>query len=392
MSLVVYLAALLLALSAVLLFRRPRAALRNPLTASTCATVSIGALCFTCSAPVTLAAVNRLTGVPNFGAPLTYSMISAYSCSLIILLIQWRGGPPELVRRSTRQAVTVFGLLIIAVIVLFTLADPRTERLNDLDTYYANTPYMREMIVLYLVGHGACIAVMSAVCLKWMREVTGPLRTGLRLILVGLLLDLAGFEIAKITAVVARWLGRDLDFLSTNVAPPVVSLGALFCSAGFTIPRLLPPAITHWRSLNDYRRLTPLWTEVQWAATAPKPSPSWWELPYARLQWLEVSIHDALLALAPLFDDRVRQISLATALDEGNSPSQARVIAEAAMLADAARQAAAPADRRFNEPSTYSLHATGAVVTTGLVELAQALGQSPVVAAARRGSVTASHD
>lgn len=62
------------------------------------------------------------------------------------------------------------------------------------------------------------------------------------------------------------------------------------------------------------------------------------------------------------------------------------------MLADAARQAAAPADRRFNEPSTYSLHATGAVVTTGLVELAQALGQSPVVAAARRGSVTASHD
>ncbi|MFF2364227.1 MAB_1171c family putative transporter [Streptomyces sp. NPDC058122] len=392
MSLVVYMAALLLALSAVLLFRRPRAALRNPLTASTCAAVSMSALCFTCSAPVTLAAVNRLTGIPNFGAPLTYSMISAYSCSLIILLIQWRGGPPELVRRSTRQSIAVFGLLIAAIIVLFTLADARTERLNDLDTYYANTPYMREMIVLYLVGHGVCIVVMSVVCLKWMREVTGPLRTGLRLILIGLLLDVAGFEIAKTTAVVARWLGRDLDFLSTSVAPPVVSLGALFCSAGFTLPRLLPSAITHWRSLNDYRRLTPLWTEVQWAATAPKPSPSWWELPYARLQWLEVSIHDALLALAPLFDDRVRRISLATALDEGKTPGQAHVIAEAAMLADAARQAAAPAGRRFKEPSTYRLHATGSVVTTGLVELAQALGQSPVVAAARRGSVAASHD
>ncbi|MET9407448.1 MAB_1171c family putative transporter [Streptomyces sp. NPDC002935] len=392
MSLVVYLAASLLALSAVLLFRRPRAALRNPLTASTCATVSIGALCFTCSAPVTLAAVNRLTGIPNFGAPLTYSMISAYSCSGIILLIQWRGGPPESVRRSTLQSVIVYGLLVAAIIVLFTLADARTERLNDLDTYYANTPYMREMIVLYLIGHGACILVMSAVCLRWLREVTGPLRTGLRLILLGLLLDIVGFEIAKITAVVARWLGHDLDFLSTTVAPPVVSLGALFCSAGFTLPRLLPPAITHWRSLSDYRRLTPLWMEVQRAAAAPKPSPSWWELPHARLQWLEVSIHDALLALAPLFDDRVRRTSLATALDEGLPPRQARVVAEAAMLADAARQAAAPDDHQLKEPSTYRLHATDALGTTGLVELAQALGQSPVVAAARQGSVTASRD
>ncbi|MCX5001225.1 hypothetical protein OHB05_01090 [Streptomyces sp. NBC_00638] len=392
MSLVVYLAAGLLALSAVLLFRRPRTALRNPLTASTCATVAIGAVCFTCSAPVTLSAVNRLTGIPNFGAPLTYSMISAYSCSVIILLIQWRGGPPELVRRSTLHGIIVYGLLIAAIIVLFTLADAPTERLTDLDTYYANTPYMREMIVLYLVGHGACALVMSAVCVRWLREVTGPLRTGLRLILLGLLLDVVGFEIAKITAVVARWLGHDLDVLSTTVAPPVVSLGALFCSAGFTLPRLLPPAVTHWRSLTDYRRLTPLWREVKRAAAAPKPSPSWWELPHARLQWLEVSIHDALLALAPLFDDRVRRISLATALDEGLSPSQARVIAEAAMLADAARQADTPADSQFKEPSDYRLHATSALGTTGLLELAQAMGQSPVVAAARQGSVTAFRD
>ncbi|MGW3662011.1 MAB_1171c family putative transporter [Streptomyces sp. NPDC005141] len=392
MSLVVYLAAGLLALSAVLLFRRPRTALRNPLTASTCAAVSIGAVCFTCSAPVTLSAVNRLTGIPNFGAPLTYSMISAYSCSVIILLIQWRGGPPERVRRSTLHAIVVYGLLIAAIIVLFTLADARTERLNDLDTYYANTPYMREMIVLYLVGHGACALVMSAVCVTWLREVTGPLRTGLRLILLGLLLDVVGFEIAKITAVVARWLGHDLDVLSTTVAPPVVSLGALFCSAGFTLPRLLPPAITHWRSLTDYRRLTPLWKEVKRAATVPKPSPSWWELPHARLQWLEVSIHDALLALAPLFDDRVRRISLATALDAGLSPSQARVVAEAAMLADAARQADTPDDDQLKEPSDYRLHATNALGTTGLVELAQAMGQSPLVAAARQGSVTAFRD
>ncbi|MEW2043843.1 hypothetical protein AB0885_44095, partial [Streptomyces sp. NPDC005534] len=119
MSLVVYLAAALLALTCVLLFRRPRSALRNPLTASTCAVVAIGAACFTCSAPITLATVNRLTGIPNFGAPLTYSMISAYSCSWVVLLVQWRGGPPSRLRRMTLAGTVVYGLLIVAIIVLF---------------------------------------------------------------------------------------------------------------------------------------------------------------------------------------------------------------------------------------------------------------------------------
>ncbi|MET8855517.1 MAB_1171c family putative transporter [Streptomyces sp. NPDC004579] len=390
MSLVVYLAALLLAAAAVvLLFRRPRAALRNPLTASTCAVVAIAAASFTCSAPITLASVNRATGITNFGAPLTYALISAHSCAWVVLVIQWRGGPRARLRRMTLASVAVYGALIILIIVLFSLADAHTERLRDLDTYYANTPYMREMIVLYLVGHGVCTVVMGVVCLRWMRQVTGLLRTGLRLIILGVVLDLVGFELAKITAVVARWLGYDLDFLSTTIAPPVVSLGALACSVGFVLPRLLPPTVTHWHSLWDFRSLTPLWLEVGHAATAPKPSPSRWELPHARLQWLEVSIHDALLALAPHFSEDVHRASLERALGEGHSPDEARVIAEAAMLADAARHAD-PQDETALTGSCR-LHTVETHGTRGLLDLAHAL-QSPVVAAARQGSLATSRD
>ncbi|MEV6532788.1 MAB_1171c family putative transporter [Streptomyces sp. NPDC051639] len=392
MSLVVYAAAGVLAISAILLFSRPRAALRNPLTASTCAAVVLSAICFFLSAPATLRTVNEFTGVPNFGAPLTYSMISAYSCSLIILLIHWRGGSPTYRRQMVLRALATYGSLIIAIIFLFSLAQADNERLRDLDTYYANTPFMREMIVLYLVGHGACLVVMGVLCLRWAREVTGLLRTGLRLILVGSALDAAGFEAAKAIAIVARWMGHNLDFLSTTLAPPVVSVGALVTAAGFVLPRLLPSAVTHWRSLTDLRSLTPLWQEVQSVNTAPKPSPSWWHLPQARLHLLEASIHDALLALAPLFDDRVRQISLNTALGDGNSPRQAQVIAEAAMLADAARLATASNDQPDKEPSTYRLHATDAPGASGLVELARALGQSPIVTAAREGAVKATRD
>lgn len=387
MSLVVYLAAFVFGMTSVVLFRRPRtAARRNPLTLSTCAAIVLGALVLVCAAPATLGTVNALTGVPNFGAPLTYGMLSAYSCSVLVLLIHWRGGSRERVRRMVLRSVAAYGVLVVAIVVLFLLAEADTERLTDLDTYYANTPFMREMILLYLLGHSAAMLVMCAVCVKWGREVGGVLRTGLRLILVGALLDLVGFQLAKYTAVVARWAGRDLDFLSTTLAPPMASLAALLCSAGFALPRLQPSAVAHWRGLADYRRLAPLWYLVRSASTAPKPPATWWQLPQARLQWREVSIHDALLALAPYFDHRVRERVRDDALRAGRSPHEARLASEAAMLTDAARRAAAR-EEPPETPGTYRLHATEVSGTGGLVELAQALHRPP---AARDGAAPSS--
>ncbi|MFI8945448.1 MAB_1171c family putative transporter [Streptomyces sp. NPDC053750] len=389
MSLVVYLAACVFGLTSVLLLRRPRTALRNPLTLSTCAAVALGALVFVCAAPASLATVNELTGVPNFGAPLTYGMLSAYSCAVLVLLINWRGGPRERVRRMVLRSIAAYGLLVAAIVVLFTLADADTERLTDLDTYYAATPFMREMILLYLLGHSAAMLAMCVVCLKWGREVRGLLRTGLRLILLGALLDVLGFQLTKYTAVVARWTGHDLDFLSTTVAPPMASLAALLCSAGFVLPRLLPPVLAHWRGLGDYRRLEPLWSLVRSVSTAPEPPTAWWQLPQARLQWREVSIHDGLLTLAPYFDHRVRERVRDSALRAGRSPHQARLAAEAAMLTDAARRAAAR-EEPPGTTGTYRLHATEVSGPGGLVELAQALNRPPAQAAAPDGTAPSS--
>ncbi|MFF0157972.1 MAB_1171c family putative transporter [Streptomyces sp. NPDC005263] len=389
MSLVVYLAAAVFGLSCAVLFRRrPSAALRNPLTLSTCASIVLGALVLVCAAPATLAAVNEVTGVPNFGAPLTYGMLSAYSCSLLILLINWRGGSPERIRRLSLRAVAAYGTLIVVIVALFTLSDAHVERLNDLDTYYANTPYMREMIVLYLLGHSAAMLAMCTVCVKWGQEVTGLLRAGLWLILAGAVLDLLGFQLAKYTAVVARWAGHDLDVLSTAVAPPMAALAALLFSAGFVLPRLLPPALAHWHSVEDHRRLAPLWCRVRFASTAPKPPSAWWQSPRDRLRWREVSIHDALLALAPYFDDRIREGASDSALRAGRDPHAARLAGEAAMVTDAARRAAAR-ETPLVTPSAYRLYATEVAGTGGLVELAQALTRSAHVSAVREGTVKA---
>ncbi|WP_328683545.1 hypothetical protein OG226_33510 [Streptomyces sp. NBC_01261] len=375
MSLMVYLAAGVFGLSCTVLLRRPWRIPRDPLTVSTCAAIVLGSLALVCSAPLTLGTVNRLTGIPNFGAPLTYGMLSAYSCSLLVLLIHWRGGSPARIRRMVLRSMAAYGALIVAIVVLFTLADPSAERLTDLDTYYAGTPYMREMIVLYLLGHSAATLALCTVCVTWAREVTGLLRTGLQLILLGTLLDVVGFQLVKYTALVARWTGHDLDFLSTGVAPPMASLAALTCSAGFALPRLLPMARAHWRDLNDLRGLGPLWSEVRFASIAPKPPSALRQLPRMRLHWREVSIHDGLLALTPYFDDHLRERTRHAALHAGHSPHEARVTAEAAMVADAARRAAAR-EQPFNTPSTYRLYATEVSDTGGLVELARALVRS----------------
>jgi hypothetical protein len=369
MSLVVYLAALLLVVAAMVI-RRSRTTALTSLTVPTRATAFLGAVCFICAAPATLAAVNRVTGIPNVGAPLTYSSISAFSCSLIILLIHWRGGPARQIRRMVRISIAVYAMLIFAIIVLFSLADADTERLTDLDTYYANTPYMREMIVLYLLGHLASTIVLSVVCLKWARdEVTGLLRVGLRLILAGLLLDVLGFELTKVTAVVARWCGYNLDFLSTTVAPPAASLGALIYSAGFVLPRL-SAAASEKQSLVNYRALLPLWTAVKDVTTTPQAAPRWWQfwwqLPSRRLYLLEARIRDALLQLAAQVDQRVGETAYAAAVGRGESPDRARIAAEKAMITDGILRASGRIGGPADPPEKLRL-------TIDLVELANAV-------------------
>ncbi|WP_236242929.1 MAB_1171c family putative transporter [Streptomyces sp. CC228A] len=387
MSLVVYLAAAMLLLAMAVKLRRPRTALRDPLIRSVCTAILLSALTFILAAPHTIAAVNDATGIPNFGAPLTYSVLSAMSCSLMVVLLHWRGGPVERIRRTARACVAAYGLLIAAIVVLFACADAPVERLSDLDTHYANTPYMREMILLYLLGHSVSELVLLAWCWSWQREVSGVLRTGLRLIAVGCLLDVVGFQATKYVAVGARWHGYDWDFLSTFVAPPLASLGALTCAVGFILPRVGPAVAAVATALRDHRRLAPLWGEVSALATAPKPPTAWWHSPQERLHQREVSIHDGLLVLAPHLDDGVRLAARTTALAQGLGEHDARVVAEAAMLADAARRARNGAPPQ-ETPSPYQLYATEAADPSALVELARALATSPVATAAREGTLS----
>ncbi|MFF4232839.1 MAB_1171c family putative transporter [Streptomyces sp. NPDC001820] len=357
---------------------------RDPLLRSVCALLVLAACTFFFAAPPTIAEVNRLTGVANFSAPLVYCILTAFSASCLVLLVNWRGGPPQETRQISRGWVIGYGLVVVALVVLFVLGDAPVERLRDLDTYYATTPYIREMIVLYLVAHSVAAIGMTALCWRWSLQVHGWLRTGLVTIVAGSLFNL-GYGGSKFAAVFARWAGLDWDGLSTSAAPPLASLGALLSAVGFILPLIAQRLSDNWHTWTTYRQLGTLWRELRTVVPDGTPSVriSWWSSADLRVTQRESDIHDGMLHLDPYFDPALRADAHHAAVEAGSDPRQAQAIADAAMVAAALRARTADPDGKIiSSAQAYTPKAVEG--PRDLVRMSLALRHSPVVEAARR--------
>ncbi|MEV5434610.1 MAB_1171c family putative transporter [Streptomyces sp. NPDC052682] len=311
----------------------------DPYLRAICAVLGLAGLCFLLGAPPTVGAINQLTGLPNLAAPLTYAAITAYGAASQVLIVYWRGGPR--VHRTARRWILAYACVAVGIGTMFALGEAPVERRTDLDTYYARTPFIAEMIVLYLVAHLTAVSVTTVSALRWARRVQGPLRLGVTVLGLGSLCA-AGYSVAKLVAVVARWCGRDWSVLGTGVAPAAAGLGAVMTVSGVTLP-LLAPRLTQWRrARRTYGRLEPLERELDDLLTRrclrlPRPR---FASPTTRLMWRQTSIHNALSHLDAYFDrsryDRTRQ----AALRETGDPELAEAAAWAAVIAAAVRHEA----------------------------------------------------
>ncbi|MGW0392433.1 MAB_1171c family putative transporter [Streptomyces sp. NPDC003042] len=376
------------AMAIALLFKLPalRTDWRDPLLRSVCVLLILAGSVFTFAAPPTIEAVNRWTGVANVSAPLVYCLMTAFSASCLVLVFNWRGGPPKETRRTSRRWIAGYSVVIAVIPVLFVLGDAPVERLRDFDTYYANTPYIRLMIAFYLMAHNVAAVTMVAMCWRWSLQVRGWLRTGLVIIVSGYAFSLT-YDAAKFTAVTARWAGHDLDHLSTYVAPPLAAAGALVSAVGFVLPLVCQRLSDSWRTWTTYRRLGALWHEVQ--STAPSGSPcvrmSWWSPAEIRVIQRESDIHDGFLRLGPCFDRTHRDRAYERARAGGADETTARAVADAAMVAAAVRASAIdPEGARGGEDGDGERVLVLADGPRDLVRISHALRHSPVVAAARR--------
>ncbi|WP_019067048.1 MAB_1171c family putative transporter [Streptomyces hokutonensis] len=350
---------------------------RDPYLRVICVLLALAGACFFLGAPPTVGAVNRLSGVPNLAAPLTYASITAYSASSQVLIVYWRGGPH--VHRTARRWIVAYTIVLVGIAVMFALGDTPVERRTDFDTYYATTPFTAEMIVLYLAGHLAAVSVTTVSSLRWARQVHGWLRAGLVTLGVGSLCG-AGYSLTKLAAVVAGWFGRDWTKLGTTVSPAAAGLGAVLIVVGVLIPLAGPRLTQRRQARRTYARLEPLAHELDELLTRralrlPRPR---FSSPATRLVWRQTSIHNALGHLDAFFDRALYERTLEAAARTTGGAEQAEATAWAAVVA------AAVAEERTGDPDGTPTDALDRAPSTALlVPIADALTRSPLVAAAR---------
>ncbi|MGW3955650.1 DUF6545 domain-containing protein [Streptomyces sp. NPDC004752] len=339
---------------------------RDPLLRAVGGLLLLACAVFVFVTPSTIAWTNRVTGVPNISAPWCYSLLTAFCGSCLLLIIVWRNGLSErsaATRCAMRWVIHGYSGVIVALWVLFALADAPVERLRDLDTYYATTPFMREEILLYLIAHFVACLITSRLIWNWVRTegLDAWLRWGLKLLGAGYVLNLI-FDASKLTAVAARWSGGDLDWLSTGLAPPVAALSAILIAVGFILPHAGQYLHDRWRVRLAHHRLRPLY-QLMRTVSGGGVRFVLRATPELRLTRRETFIWDVLLHLSRRIDVDLGARAHQAALELGNPPDRARALASAVSILDAVARARTPEpyDTTTGPDTTHLLQEIGAI-------------------------------
>ncbi|MEV6248744.1 DUF6545 domain-containing protein [Streptomyces sp. NPDC051742] len=386
------------ALGIVLVVKLPSLVRRrhSPVVRSVNAVIFLQASAFFFAAPPTIGVVNELTGVSNFSVVLVYCILSAYACACRVLMENWREDVEVLphTRRRVRRWIWGHGVVTILVIGCFVLGEAPVERQRDFETYYANTPFMREMVLLCLSAVTAAAAAAAAACWKWARDIGrecperrtpagGLLRIGLTVLAVGFLTNVT-YGAAKLAAVVAAWNGRDWEPLNQAVMS-FAGLGTLLVAAGFLIPIVGPwLAAQVLGPLRTLRALGPL-RRTLCRVGGPRdrmrlPTP-WSAGPGRRLTDRMTDIHDRMLELGAYCSDDVRAHAYAEARRGGGTEAESVAIGLAAMFTAAAdaRARGIPADKERGVMAVRALRAAEAEYRDLLVGISRAVGSVAVL-------------
>ncbi|CAM5670619.1 MAB_1171c family putative transporter [Streptomyces viridochromogenes] len=308
---------------------------RDPDVRATTLLLLLAAAVFLSVAPVNIHRLNTATGIPNIAAAWTYSLLTAFCGSCLTMVITWREEPSPRRRRRIRRVWAIYTGIILGLWGTFALADVPSERIYDLDTYYASEPWMREHILLYLLAHMVSALVAAYMIWKWISKVrAGWLKAGMVFLQAGYAFGLV-FDIAKLTAIGARWAGANWDNLSTEVAPPFAILDASLVGIGFILP-VLGPFLQKWpREQATYWILRPLARTVRHVAPSSARARVGRLAPLdLRLVQRQTHIHDALLRLAPYIDYTLYRTAHSIASDR-YSAAKARGLAGAVAISAA---------------------------------------------------------
>ncbi|AWZ05998.1 MULTISPECIES: DUF6545 domain-containing protein [unclassified Streptomyces] len=326
---------------------------RNPLVRTVNSLLILTCAAFLFSAPPTIRFVNQLTGVSNFSAPLVYCIVSAYSCACVVLMEHWRADSRRQARARTRVRgwIAGFALVIAAVVVCFCLGEAPDERLVDFELYYATTPFIWEMLVIYIFANAVAALAGSVACWSWslaIRRSTArdgvaaggrSLRVGLVLLAVSFLVN-GIFSLTKLVMIAACWTGREWYALERWMSI-VISLNGMVAACGLLLPVVGPWLGAHAvHPLRDFAALRHLRRTVRPSpCTARQPvllTAPWFSSPEQHLMHRMTDLHDWMLELRAYCSDDVREGAYHGARQGGTPEPEAVAIAFAAMFTAAA--------------------------------------------------------
>ncbi|MEV6957561.1 DUF6545 domain-containing protein [Streptomyces sp. NPDC051183] len=381
---------------------------RSPMVRAVNALLAMACAAFAFSAPPTIAVVNRFTGISNFSAPLVYCILCAYSCACLVLVENWREDSrvETRTRRRVRAWVLAYGIVIVAIIGCFIAGEAPVERPRDFDTYYATTPFIGEMLVLYLVAHTVAAFATTVVCWRWALEISREthgtavssvgrsLKIGLIFLVVGFLVNVV-FGVAKLTAIGARWAGRDWDVVN-RMAGSFISLNAGVCMCGFLLPVFGPWLVERvWRPWRTFAALRPLSVLVGPSGGVPGKqmflTTPWYSSPEQLLMYRLTNIRDGMLRLRAYCDDGVREAAYREAVAQGASERDAVATGLTAMFGVAAadRVRKSPADEPRSSRAALELRAAEDEDRELMTRMARVLAASPASAGQRRSLAAA---
>ncbi|MEV7503245.1 MAB_1171c family putative transporter [Streptomyces sp. NPDC093018] len=327
---------------------------RDPLLWSAFTQLFAGGCIMLLAAPQSIVALNRATGITNCAALVVYAALTAYSGASLLLIIHWRPAPPEQTRRAARWCVAAYSLAVLTVVVLFWAGNTPVEEVTLFDSYYAGTPWIREMIVTYLLAHGVAAVANVTLCRRWSKEVHGSLRAGLHLLVAAYLLHV-GYDVTRLVAVGARWFGHDLDFLISQVSPRFAALSAVIGAVGYALPLIGPRAARTVQVVRQLRQLAPMWRLLRDVPTpgAIRSALPWWRTsPAMLLMSRRTALYDAILALAPYCEPAVRDAAHRAALSRCPDEASAAASADAAMIVVAVERRRAHPDLMPDAPGS----------------------------------------
>ncbi|MEU0391599.1 DUF6545 domain-containing protein [Streptomyces sp. NPDC006208] len=379
------------ALSIVLVVKLPSLVRRwrSPVVRSVNAVIFLQAAAFFFSAPPTITLVNETTGVSNFSIVLVYCILSAHSCACRVLMENWREDAQVLphTRRRVRCWLWGHGVVTILLIGCFVLGEAPVERRRDFETYYADTPFIREMVLLCMLAVTAAATAAAAACWKWARDIRrerperrtpagGLLRIGLTVLAVGFLTNVT-YGMAELAAVVAAWSGRDWKPLN-RAAVSFACLGTLLVAVGFLIPIVGPWITRLFGPLWTLRALGPLRRTICRDGGPRGPvrlSTPWNAGPGRRLTDRMTDIHDRMLELGAYCSEEVRADAYARAREGGRTEAESVAFGLAAMFTAAvdARALAMPPDKEQGVVAVRALRAAEAEYRDLLVGISRAL-------------------